>query len=233
MPASNRRQIELGEVLDAQAFALLGSIYKIWPGIVTAYHASSAGSSPPEVDVQPAVNDVRIDTELGTLVSEPWPVISRVPVAMFKAGGFAILAPLKAGDVVTLLGYDLDPTAFRSSGNQSDPIDTRRHGAGYWVALPFDITDPGALTDPGANLQVIAPSGGKVVFGAGATDAPALASIVDANFSAIITFLKKIFPTPGTPTSLIAPSGGGTVTSPSGGPVPSVNATASQLILTK
>src|SRR5579872_1221409 len=69
--APMRKQIDLPEVLDTAAGTLRGSIYKCMPGIVQAYYPGS----PPTVDVQPAVNDVRFDTTLVTRISEPWPVL--------------------------------------------------------------------------------------------------------------------------------------------------------------
>jgi hypothetical protein len=191
MPTSQRRQIELGEVLGALACGVLGSIYRVWPGKVTAYHASSAGSAPPEVDVQPMVNDVRLDTTLGTLISEPWPVLPNVPLATIKIGGFVVSAAASVGDEVTLLAYDLDTTAFRASGQQGDPVDTTRHGGGYWLALPFGISDPGAVADPGANFVLGQPAGVQIqingtniVLGSGATDFVALASKTNAAIKA-------------------------------------------------
>jgi len=113
-------------------------------------------------------------------------VIPNVPLAWFKAGGFVISAAPAAGDAVTLLAYDMDPSAYRSSGNQSDPIDASRHSGAYWIALPFDITDVGAPGDPGSNLVLGQPAGiqiqingTNIVLGLGAGDFVALASKVN------------------------------------------------------
>lgn len=197
MAGSLRRQITLGEVLDAQGAGVAASIYKVWPGIVTAYHAAVAGSSPATVDVQPAVHDVRTHTELGTVVYEPWPVLPAVPLAWAKGNGAAIQFPMAKGDGVTLLSYDLDPSAHRASGETADPIDTRRHGGSYWVALPFDVTDPGALADPGSNLVVLPPAGGVIALGGTSpTDAVALATKLDT----LITVLVATYAASGTET---------------------------------
>jgi hypothetical protein len=89
-----------------------------------------------------------------------------------------------------LIGFDLDPSAFMRSGQPSDPVDTRRHGGSYWVAIPGDITDGG----------IQAPAGGLLIAGA-AGDFAALAGKV-------LTELDKIQTSMGTATVTV-PSGGG------------------------
>lgn len=191
MGAGLRRQITIQEVLEALAFGIPGSVYKIMPGVVTAYHPGVAGQSPPTVDVQPTVNDVRLDPTSGELEPEAWPVLPSVPLAMPKFGGFTVSGKMVAGDGVLLLSFDLDPTGYRATGNQSDPIDTRRHGGGHWVALPFDISDPGAIADPGDDLVIgqasgvqIRINGANISLGSGAADFVALASKTNAAIKA-------------------------------------------------
>jgi hypothetical protein len=189
-----REQVTDAEILDAHSFGILASIYKVMPGVVTKYTPSVAGKSPASVDVQPGVHDVRWDTELGTAIYEPWPIIPNVPLGMLKGGGvngFVIAFAMTPGDAVTLVSFDLDPTIFRGTGVAGKPVDTRRHGGGHWQALPFDITDPGALADPGAYL----------VLG-GASDFVALASKCDANFADIKTAITTAL------TSVIVGDGG-------------------------
>jgi hypothetical protein len=208
-----RNQISSGEVADAKAFGLKASMYKIMPGKVVAYHAGVAGKSQPSVDVQPTVHDVRFDTTTGAPISEPWPVISKVPLAMAKGGGASVAFAMAKDDGVTLLSWDLDPTTYRATSNPSDPIDTRRHGGGHWVALPFDITDAGALPDPGGDMVLTPPTGGSVVLGPGATDFVALASLVDAAITALGTWAAG-----GTGSGYVVPVG-------TAKPVPNVAAT--------
>ena len=162
-----REQITDGEIQDASAFATKASMYHCMPGIVVAYHAAVAGQSQPSVDVQPGTNDVRFDTDTGARIPEPWPTILGVPLAMAKGGGASIAFAMGKGDHVTLVAYDLDPSKHRGTGNAEDPVDTRRHGGGHWIALPFDITDAGAVADPGGDLVVTPPTGGVVVVGPG------------------------------------------------------------------
>jgi len=182
-----REQIDLPEVLDTAAGTLRGSIYKCMPGIVQTYYPSTQ-----QADIQPAVNDVRIDPILGTRISEPWPVIPKVRILFPVFGAFILYADLVPGNKVVLLGFDLDPSAFMRSGQASDPVDTRRHGGSYWVAIPGDITDGGAQ----------APTGSLLVLGANG-DFAALATKVDA----IMTLLKTFAGFFGT-SAIVAPSTG-------------------------
>lgn len=182
-----RKQIDLPEVLDTAAGTLRGSIYKCMPGVVQTYYASTQ-----QADIQPGVHDVRIDPVLGTRISEPWPVIPKVRVLFPVFGAFVLYADLVAGNKVVLLGFDLDPSAFMRSGQASDPIDTRRHGGSYWVALPGDITDGG-----------VQPAAGGFLIAGAAGDFAALASKVDA-----ITNLLKTFATLFGSSPIVAPSTG-------------------------
>lgn len=205
-----REQVTMSELLSTQTFASRAATYFRMPGIVKAYHPPVQGVSPAAVDVQPAVNDVRFDTTTGERYSEPWPVLYRIPVRFPTFGGFAIWGPLKVDDKVDLEGFDLDPGPYLASGQQSDPAMTRRNGGAHWVAVPGDYTDPGALPDPGkqpANNTSIpqicfgTPGGvivsvgadGKVNLGSAApTDSVGLALKIDADFSALSTFLGDL-----------------------------------------
>jgi Phage protein Gp138 N-terminal domain len=198
-----RRSLTLEEILDLVAFNAAAAHYKIQPGIVQKYYAGT-GTSPARIDVQPAVNDVRFDPVLGTPVWEPWPVCPQVPVVRLEMGGFAVKAPLKAGDECVLFGFDLDPTPFRVSGQQSNPLDTRRHGGGYWVALPLRLSDPGQTADPDGNMFVGVPGGVGVevstssvnLGAAGAATALALCTKIDS----LITLLTTPYAASGTET---------------------------------
>lgn len=185
-----RDQISLEEIIDVALFQLRAKMYKQFPGIVT-----KAGSA--TVDVQPAVHDVRYDVILGTRVSEPWQVLTGVPVGWLKCGPFAIVGHLEVGDKVTLYSYDLDPSVHRGSGRAEDPADVSRHAGAYWLAVPGDITFAGALADPGKGKLLIGAPGGQQVLidanagtvsvGKGPTDAAALASVLDSFINVFLT----------------------------------------------
>lgn len=199
-----RAQVSLSEVIGAAVGGVLGDVHKVMPGIVKAYYPSSAPSgptpgAPARVDVQPAVHDVRQDTEGGDRVSEPWPVLPEVPVAFPSGGGISVRWKLLPGDKVTLVSFDLDPTAHFGTGEAEDPPDARRHGGGYWLALPYDLTDAGALEDPGDDLVITLPGGNEIranattiKLGHNPSDFVALASLVDANMTSIATILTAL-----------------------------------------
>jgi hypothetical protein len=229
-----RKQITGYEVGTALTDRLKHSTYHTFPGIVVAFYPGAAGKSPASVDVQVAVNDVRTNTDTQAIISEPWPVLSKVPVRYPKGGGFIIQFPLAAGDKVTLTSYDLDPTGHRQSGKQADPIDVRRHAGGYWSCSPDDITDPGAPVSSAAagtslvvgkdgSTQQIVFNGTTIALGNPAADFVALASKVETELNKIAACFAAFIPAAGTgvtgglfpPTSVY---GGGSV---SVGPVAS------------
>lgn len=150
-----RRQITLSEIVNAALATLKGQLYHCMPGSVSAYYTADQS-----VDVQPTVNDVRFDLDTGERFSELWPVIPHVPIAWpsFSGGKYALVGTMAPGDNVMLVSFDLDPTAWRTTGNRSDPADARRHVGSYWWAIPTDLTTKGVL--PSAN-------GGMVIGGVG------------------------------------------------------------------
>jgi hypothetical protein len=166
------REITLTQLLHDAIEVLRNALYHSLPGKVVAVQAGQS-----TVDVQIMVNDVRVNVDTGTLISEPFDVLRAVPIGYFKMGGLVVYADLDIGDAVQLIAQDLDPTAYRQTGQRSDPIDVSRHSGAYWYAVPFDVTQKGAL--PSAN--------GAIVIGKpNPTDAAALASKVDSAVSTIV-----------------------------------------------
>lgn len=179
-----RRQITLSEIVNAALQTLKGQLYHCMPGSVVAYHEADQS-----IDCQPVVNDVRFDIDTGERFSEQWPVIPHVPIAWpsFSGGKYALVGTMAAGDNVMLVSFDLDPTAWRTTGNRSDPADTRRHVGSYWWALPTDLTTPGVLPSanggmvigqPGAAPQIQFTSS-NIILGNSGGDFVALASKVN------------------------------------------------------
>lgn len=136
------------------------------------------------------INDVRFDPTSGARVSEPWDVIPDVPIAWPRFGGFVIAGPLNVGDRVTLQAFDLDPSAWRATGQRSDPPDARRHGGAYWQATPCDITTVSPMVDAAAaagelvigldgKQEQIRISSSAIQLGASGGDFVALASLVN------------------------------------------------------
>ena len=63
-------------------------MYFCMPGVVTSFDATTQTAN-----VQPTLNDVRVDVDTGTLVYEQWPVLPGVPVAYLRGGGFVLCSP--------------------------------------------------------------------------------------------------------------------------------------------
>lgn len=225
-----RSDIPDGEIHDAAAYAANAARYHMAPGIVTKFYPAVAGKSPPAVDVEVGVHDVRIcvapnEPEEGLVVGqryrEAFPVLQRVPVKFPTFGGFAMWGRLKVGNKVTLLAFDLDPSTFLATGQPSDPPLTRRNSGAHWVAVPGDFTDGGALPDPGDAICIGTPGGVLIAIdgqtvnlgAASATDAVALANLVKAELTKIATALSSLTVTTG-------PGSGGTVVAGSPYPTP-------------
>lgn len=131
------KQIRTGQLLDLANESLKNSLYHIGVGSVVSYDAANQVA-----DIQPMVNDVRTDVDTGARVSEPFQVIPAVPIMWPRFGKFVIAGRLNQYDTVVLLAFDLDPTAWRQSGNStqpSDPPDVARHAGKYWAAFPCDL----------------------------------------------------------------------------------------------
>lgn len=207
-----RKQLTHSEILAAAAKAERDSQYRVFPGIVQAYHPGGQGQKA-TVDVQIAVNDVRTDIDTGAQISETADVITGIPVLWPRFGGFVIKGPLAQNDEVTLIAYDLDPSQFRSTGRVSDPPDVKRHGGNYWCALPCGIADTNGTSSDGASVLTIGVDGGaaqiqisgsSIQLGNNGTDHVALASIVDGILNGLVNKLTTIGSTPLTGASLAA-----------------------------
>ncbi len=185
-----RRQITNSEIITAGTDSLRGSLYHCWPGQVVAFNAGAETA-----DIQPMVNDLRFDIVTGATVSEPWPVISGVPIAWPKFGGFQVIGPLAQGDGVVLTAFDLDPTAYFQTNQRSDPAHPARHSGAYWRATPCNLTNAGVSPDSPVAQFVIGQAGqpiqirfdGSTIWlGNNPTDFIALASLVNNLFTEII-----------------------------------------------
>src|ERR1700761_3250280 len=113
-------------------------VYRCMPGWVVSYDEGQETAT-----IQPGTNDVRQDLDTGETISEPFDSIPGVPVAWPRFAGLVLKGTLEKYDPVLLLAFDLDPTPWRKAGRSNkpvDPVDVRRHGGGYWLALPTDLT---------------------------------------------------------------------------------------------
>lgn len=190
------RSTTLSEVVTSAVESRIGQAYHCLPAIVVAYYPTTF-----EADVQIAVNDPRFDPDTDARIDEGWPIYPKVRVAWPSFNGFILAAPLTAGDSVQVFFQDLDDSAFRSSGQVSSPVNTRRFSPDASFILPFSVADaakPGSatLTNATTGLVIgkdgtpqIVINGTMIQLGAAGGDFVALASKVDALFSGLKTYL--------------------------------------------
>lgn len=196
-----QRQITVEQIVQTGVDGLKATIYLRMPGAVVAYHADTQTA-----DVQPMVNDVRLDLEMGTPVFEPWSVIYNVPVCWPRFGGFTIAGFLEENDQVVLEAFDLDPTPWRAQGRSKNPVnpyDLRRLGGNYWSANPTDLTGPMQDASAAGSALVIGVDGdsaqiriskGSIQFGSSGGDAVALANKVKGELTKIATAFTSFIP---------------------------------------
>jgi hypothetical protein len=120
----------------------------------------SGAKQTPEVEI--SVREPVVDED-GAVATEALPLISDVPVLWPGGGGFHVHLPLAAGDHVLLVFSDLATGVWRSSGQQSDPGDLRRHHLSYCFAIPCVRPDSSPIPRvDGSDAIVVAPSGKTV-----------------------------------------------------------------------
>jgi len=170
-------------IVDVVGGAIAGKLRDVhtgMPGKVVKYD-SAAGT----VDVLPVVRGA-IEGEDGTLLLEDLPVISNVPVAWPRGGGFYIKFPLLQGDHVWLSFSETAMALWRTSGQISQPGDLRRHDLSYPIAFPCIAPDADALPTNGADELVI-DGPGTLRMGASSADFVALAGLVRSELQRIMT----------------------------------------------
>jgi len=162
-------------------------------GRVESYDASKQVA-----DVQPVVQRHIGEDENGVPVYEQLPVIPNVMVQPIRAGGYHLHVPVKKGDHVLLSFCKESFDEWRENGGIVQPVDLRKHTAGYPVAIPGVATtnDPISNADAthltigsDAGDDLITFKGATIDVGKGASDFAALASVVDANFTAVVARL--------------------------------------------
>lgn len=183
----------LREVLDARA----ADIHTALPGKVVSYDASKQVA-----DIQPLVKDV-YHAESGALLTRSFPVLPSVPVAFLRGGGYFLSVPLAAGDTGMLVFSELPIDRWRSTGQESHPVDARRHGVGNAVFYPGVRPRAQALTEAGvSDHMVLGKEGGCQVHvkpnevnldGGPSATAVAIAQLVQAEFAALKTALLAAF----------------------------------------
>lgn len=144
----------LREAMDAR----VADVHTALPGKIVNYDAEKQVA-----DVQPMVRDVFYDVQ-GTLKTRSFPVLPSVPVAFLRGGGFFVSLPLAVGDTGMLIFSELPIDRWRSSGQESHPVNARRHGVGNAVFYPGVSPRAKALAEDGvAQNLVLGKEGGAQV----------------------------------------------------------------------
>jgi hypothetical protein len=113
------------QVLDARC----ADIHTALPAQIVNYDEDTQTAA-----VQPMVRDFYYDTE-GTLRTRSLPVLPAV-VSFARGGGYFQSFPLASGDTGLLVFCELPIDRWRSSGQESHPVNARRHGVGSAVFFP-------------------------------------------------------------------------------------------------
>lgn len=227
-----QRQVTTEEIVNAGTEALRHSLYISMPGSVVKYYPQTQ-----EADIQPMVNDPRVNVDTGEIVFEPWSIIHAVPVCLPRMAGIVIAGFLNPQDQVILEAFDLDPGPWRAQGRSSRPVnpaDVRRLGGNYWRCTPTDLTGPiadaptssGLVIGVDGNLAQIVIQSGSISLGKGSTDHVALANLTATQLVNIVSaFNLHTHPVPG-----VQLGGPGTVSSAPSTTMPAPGTVASSLI---
>lgn len=155
------------ELLRRVSDARLAEVHTSEVGIVEKYDSTNH-----TVDVRIAAKPP-VKAWDDSVVYEDPPVLPAVPVCCFGTEREYNKVTLQAGDSVWLVYAETSPAEFLETGSVSEPGDTARHSRSGAMAIPF--VRPGKLpASPKVQL------GGDVL-----AQFVALATLVDANFSAI------------------------------------------------
>lgn len=96
------------------------------------------------VEVDPQIQMVERDNK-GVEAPVSIGVLSRIPVGLFKAGGFVLTLPVAAGDEGIILFSDRSLSLWKETGKKAPPRETEFHGLSGAVFVPFPTSKPGAI----------------------------------------------------------------------------------------
>lgn len=164
------------------------------------------------VDVQPVVQRQIPTDDDDTLVAEPIPQVTNVPVLFPQGGGFRITWPINPGDTVLLVPLMLSHTAWRQGMANGDIADQGKHHIANCIAIPSMVPDVSA--SPADPTSLVIEGTDIRIGGADATDFAALSSKVDTELQNLATSLTTgiaggnpvTFGTPYTPSGSVAAS---------------------------
>ncbi len=196
----------LGEVLEASQRTLAARIHTSIPGQVVVYDPVTNTAT-----IKAAVKDFVFDGD-GDRTYDDAIVFSTVLVMWPRGGGHVVRLPLLPGDTVNLLFAERSIAEWRTSGQASEPLDSRRLSVGYPVAVPGLSPDTSPLSpedavEVAAGALVVGRDGGPdqmlvggtvpgVRFGRLAVQPVALAAPIVAALAAVQAALAAIVAIP-------------------------------------
>lgn len=176
------RALTFENVIRAVLDARQAEIHTALPAKVISYNVSKQTA-----DVQPLVKDVYTAAD-GSQQVRSFPPISSVPVAFLRGGGYFLSVPLNEGDTGMLIFCELPIDRWRSTGQESHPVNARRHGVGNAVFYPGVAPIAQALGEAGVDDHlVIGKEGGCQVH---VTDA--LVNIAEESAADFIALATKV-----------------------------------------
>ncbi len=165
------------ELVDAAIRARLFDVLTTLPGQVQSYDRATQ-----TVDVQP----LPASYQDGEPVA--WPILRAVPVAFPRAGGAAITWPIVSGDHVLLHFASRALDRWLATGDAGDPQSPRAQHLSDAVAVPgvWPGTSRLAGLPSSPQLELRAPTGGKISLGKDAVEAAVLGDTLRAQLATVL-----------------------------------------------
>lgn len=175
-----------------RAFRVIDAVFERMrvglPGIVQSFDAGP----PATVNVQVATMELAQWNQAGGAGSSAQfvtratslPLLTRVPVAIYSAGGWSFTLPITAGDECLVLFADTDPQSwFQAGGTDNVPISTERHCLSNAIAVFGLRSKPRALSNYSTGSAQVRSDDGSVVIDLAADQITLTAPTVKVNAS--------------------------------------------------
>lgn len=151
------------------------------PAKIVSYDAAKQTA-----DVQPLIKET-YENEEGETVSESIPVITSVPIIFPSGGGMRMTFPMSVGDTVMLVFSDRSLDVWQAQGNESDPVDQRRHHITDAVAFPGLHANNAPWSGAEAGVITIGSNSGTAQFAARADRTDAELAALKNTLAALVT----------------------------------------------
>jgi hypothetical protein len=225
------REVDMQTMLEDIVRSIMDNHHVGLPAVVNSYDATTCS-----ISCTPTFMRIFLD-ENDAEVPTAYPMINDVPVVFPRGGGAFLSFPMKAGDLVYLIGCDRSLDAWKETDGKTalDPADSRRQHLSDMVAIPGPSTYKHPIPNASATDVVLGLENGsfemhiKVSDGtmrigtAAAAHALARADLADTRIGNLESALSEH--------THVAPTFGGITTPPSNAPY-SGSSTASTRVFT-